>query len=64
MGKWSLLIWVNGGVSTYLWNLHQCRVDTLIALGVGGLSQMCGEIGAPTIMVSTTGYFLEVSGLS
>ncbi|GFY04701.1 DUF1758 domain-containing protein [Trichonephila clavipes] len=47
-GKWSLLIWLNGGVPTYLWNLHQCRVDTLIDLGVEGLSQMCGKIGTPT----------------
>ncbi|GFT55153.1 integrase catalytic domain-containing protein [Trichonephila clavipes] len=49
--KWSLLIWVNGGVPTYLWNLHHCRVDTLEVLGVEGLSQMSGDTGTPTVML-------------
>ncbi|GFY75688.1 ig-like domain-containing protein [Trichonephila inaurata madagascariensis] len=47
--KWSLLVWVNGGVPTCLWYLHQCRVDMLIVLGAEGLSQMWGEIGTPTV---------------
>ncbi|GFS76482.1 hypothetical protein TNCV_1621031 [Trichonephila clavipes] len=34
------------GVYLHLWNLHQCRVDTLI---VEGLGQMCGEINAHTM---------------